>query len=57
MRLPDAFKISRTIVNETVPLPNVSHIYLKLLVENEKKYPVECDFKFPFYEFLSAFRY
>jgi hypothetical protein len=57
MGLPDAIKSSRTIVNEAIPLPNVSHVYLKLLVENEKKYPVECDFKFPFYEFVSAFCY
>jgi len=28
---------SQTIVNEAVPLPNVSHIYLKLLVEDENK--------------------
>lgn len=35
MGLPDAIRSSRTIVNEAVPLPNVNHIYLKLLVENE----------------------
>jgi hypothetical protein len=55
MGLPDAIKSSRRMVNEAVPLPNVSHVYLKLLAENEKKNPVECDFKCPYYEFISAF--
>jgi len=54
MGLPDAIRSSKTIVKEVVLLPNVSHIYLKLLVENEKKYPVKRAFKFPFYELVSA---
>jgi hypothetical protein len=54
---PDASKSSRTTVNAAVALPNVSHIHLKRLFENEKKYPVECDFKFRFHEFISALCY